>query len=88
MRQLLEKGGTHVAVPRNITTGNPACIVRRGKSSALRKQVRRMRGCFPMQKLLSWFVAGAFTWDYFVHIGISQQTGKLLFVGMPKASPV
>ena len=43
-----------------------------------------------MQKLLSWLVAGAFTWDllYFVHIGISQQTGKLLFVGMPKASPV
>ena len=34
-----------------------------------------------MQKLLSWFVAGAFTWDllYFVHIGISLQTGKLEF---------
>ena len=81
MRQLPEKGGTHVAVPRNIITGNPACIVRRGKSSALRKQVRRTRGCFPMQKLLSWFVAGAFTWDllYFVHIGISLQTGKLEF---------
>ena len=43
-----------------------------------------------MQKLLSWFVAGAFTWDLlcFVHIGISQQSDKLEFVGMPKASPV